>query len=81
MAYLLSQVPCGVNYVFHAIGGLIFASRQPVEPRHHQYVALAELRQHAAQLRLVGTTCAARPFDATGGATLLQFCANALIVR
>jgi hypothetical protein len=43
------------------------------------------LRQHAAQLHLVGTTCVARPFAehffATGGAKLLDLCANALIVR
>lgn len=56
-----------------------------VQPRHHQHVALAELRQHAAQLRLVGTMCAARPFRGTlfaaGGAKLPHLCANALVIR
>jgi hypothetical protein len=43
------------------LSNLILASRQPVEPSHHQRVALAKLRQHAAQLHFVGT-CLAGPF-------------------
>ena len=63
---------------YRPIGGLFLASRQPVEPS-----ALAELRQHAAQLRLVGTKCVARPFHGTlfaaGGAKLPHL--NALVIR